>query len=153
MPLERTVELDVEILVHEIVRMMDAGANGRVYERLDALVASTLAAHSHLVQPRGTYELYDVDRISEHELKLRGCPSIHGPIAAFLRPRVGQKRLELVRMRPVEEDQRLVYIPQPLWGRHVVGHAWIKGPEVAVIGKNERIGIFNLAVWHAGTEN
>jgi len=57
--------------------------------------------------------------------------------------RGGQNRLKLISVRSIEENQGFVYVPKSLGGRYVVSHAWIKGPEVAVISEHKRIGVFN----------
>ncbi len=61
--------------------------------------------------------------------------------ARYLR---GQNGLKLVRVGAVEKDECFVYIPQSLGGRHIVSRTRIKGPEVTVVSKYERIGVFRL---------
>jgi len=84
----RVVDLDVHLEPDEVLRMMGYGKDGRLRPEHRVLVENLIQDSRSMVQGRGVYSVRPVDRMSDNELVLTGCPPVRGPIAGFLKPAV-----------------------------------------------------------------
>lgn len=80
------VDLEVRVEPDEVLRMMGCRKEGRLRPEHRALVEGLIAASEESIQARGVYGVHPVERMTDEELVLSGCPPIRGPIAGFLRP-------------------------------------------------------------------
>lgn len=85
---QHVIDLPIEVDRRAVLRMMGCGLSPReprsaaVIEQVDR----QLAQSRRLLKARAAYVIRKVDRMTDTELKLGGCPTFHGPIAGFLKP-------------------------------------------------------------------
>lgn len=82
----QVVELEVRVDPNEVLRMMGCVKEGKLRPEHRALVESLIAESESNLQARGMYSVHPVERMTDSELILQGCPPIRGPIAGFLKP-------------------------------------------------------------------
>lgn len=83
---EHVVELDVRLEPDEVLRMMGCGKGAQVRPEHRTLVEKLIDETQSMIHARGAYVVHAVQRMTDNELQLEGCPPIRGPIAGFLRP-------------------------------------------------------------------
>ncbi|MBN1488549.1 MAG: hypothetical protein JXA69_01425 [Phycisphaerae bacterium] len=85
-PDTRVLEFNIEVSVDDVLRLLHCPDDKVIREEAQTLVDCLLTEAESVLQPRGIYTVRPVDRMTDTELTLDGCPTIHGPIAAFLKP-------------------------------------------------------------------
>jgi hypothetical protein len=83
---QKQIDLEVRLDIREVLRMMGCGRRASVRDAVHQLVMDLVAEAQAVIRPRCAYAVYPVRRMTGQELELEGCPTIHGPIAGFLRP-------------------------------------------------------------------
>lgn len=79
-------DLEVRVEPDEVLRMMGCGKEGKLRPEHRALVESLIAETEPSIHAQGVYSVRPVDRMTDNELVLQGCPPVRGPIAGFLQP-------------------------------------------------------------------
>jgi len=83
---QHVIDLEIEVPVKEVLRMMGCRRGAPVRPALRELVERLVAESRSVLRPRGVYAVYDVERVGGTELVLHGCRTVYGPVAEFLRP-------------------------------------------------------------------
>lgn len=83
---QKLIDLDVRLSARDVLRMMGCREESALREEIRGLTAKVLQQARSMIQPRCVYKVCPVLRMTDTELRLEGCPAIHGPITGFLRP-------------------------------------------------------------------
>jgi len=82
----RVVDLDAPCDPEDVLRVMGYGRKGLPRPEIRDLVHRLVADVRDLIHPQGVYVVREVEQMTDRRLDLRGCRSIRGPIAGFLKP-------------------------------------------------------------------
>ncbi|MBP7933111.1 MAG: hypothetical protein KA354_00570 [Phycisphaerae bacterium] len=83
---QHVIELKLDLALREVLRMMGGAHQEAVRPELLEMVNRLLEESIPYLRTRGVYGVWNVERLTDRELALKGAGSFHGPIAAFLRP-------------------------------------------------------------------
>lgn len=83
---EHVIDLRIDVPLREVLRMMGCGTSGTPSKGVVATAERLLAEALPHIHPRGIYRVCQISAMSETRLDLTGWPSIHGPVAGYLRP-------------------------------------------------------------------
>jgi hypothetical protein len=83
---QKVVELPLQLGVADVLRMMGCRKAENIREEVRGLAGKMLNEARPLLKPLCAYVVRDVVSMTDTEISLAGCPTIHGPIAGFLKP-------------------------------------------------------------------
>lgn len=83
---QQVVELKLDIALREVLRMMGGAHQEAIRPELLEMINRLLAESIPHLNARGVYGVWDIERLTDRELALKGAGTFHGPIAEFLKP-------------------------------------------------------------------
>lgn len=84
----KAIDLEIRLESSDVLRNMGCRKGASIRPEHRELVERLINETSSMLQPRGTYCVQPVSRMTDSELVLAGQRPIRGPIAGFLRPAV-----------------------------------------------------------------
>ena len=83
---QQVVELKLDIALREVLRMMGGAHQEAIRPELLEMISRLLGESIPHLSAKGVYGVWDIERLTDRELALKGAGSFHGPIASFLNP-------------------------------------------------------------------
>jgi hypothetical protein len=83
---QHVIELKLDIALREVLRMMGGAHREAIRPELIEIISRLLEESIPHLIARGVYGVWDVERLTDGELTLKGAGSFRGPIAGFLKP-------------------------------------------------------------------